>query len=265
MLHALKDVYRNDELARQDELSPEERLKFHQTHSKPVMEDLQKWLQRQFAERLVEPNSALGGAGLEEGDLAPQEFAVLQDRERSRHRRPVHQPDPHVRTGWVQPPRLLPAVGTSPGRTDPQPGGVPWRSGHPPPRRPSLPIARATIPSHTLWSFVGFCTLAERTLLLRLIAICHASVIGGCRKSRRSASTASPVDATFALAPTAYVLAQLNPVPFAACVVFWPSRERFFIRRLLSLVLFFTMGRRVRKPSQGEKPNPGPWDQSQPA
>jgi hypothetical protein len=62
VLHALKKVYKNDELARRDELSPEERLKFHQTHSKPVMEDLQKWLQRQFAERRVEPNSALGGA-----------------------------------------------------------------------------------------------------------------------------------------------------------------------------------------------------------
>ncbi len=62
VLHALKKVYKNDELARRDELAPEERLKFHQTHSKPVMEDLQKWLQRQFAERLVEPNSALGGA-----------------------------------------------------------------------------------------------------------------------------------------------------------------------------------------------------------
>jgi hypothetical protein len=62
VLHALKKVYKNDELARRDKLSPEERLKFHQTHSKPVMEGLRQWLQRQFDERLVEPNSALGGA-----------------------------------------------------------------------------------------------------------------------------------------------------------------------------------------------------------
>ena len=62
VLHALKEVYKNDELTRRDELSPEERLKFHQTHSKPVLEGLRQWLQRQFDERLVEPNSALGGA-----------------------------------------------------------------------------------------------------------------------------------------------------------------------------------------------------------
>ena len=39
VLHALKGVYKNDELARRDELSPEERPKFHQTHSEPIMKD----------------------------------------------------------------------------------------------------------------------------------------------------------------------------------------------------------------------------------
>jgi transposase len=62
VIHALEGVYKNDETARRDKLSPEERLKFHQTHSEPIMKDLKEWLQRQFDERLVEPNSALGKA-----------------------------------------------------------------------------------------------------------------------------------------------------------------------------------------------------------
>lgn len=62
VLLALKGVYHHDELARRDQLSPEERLKFHQIHSAPIMQSLQEWLQRQFDERLVEPNSALGKA-----------------------------------------------------------------------------------------------------------------------------------------------------------------------------------------------------------
>jgi transposase len=55
-------VYHNDALARQRSLSPEERLEFHQAESGPTMRDLHAWLVRQFDERLVEPNSGLGGA-----------------------------------------------------------------------------------------------------------------------------------------------------------------------------------------------------------
>lgn len=62
VLETLKDVYRNDATARQGEMSPEARLKFHQTESGPIMEELQAWCNRQFEERLVEPNSALGEA-----------------------------------------------------------------------------------------------------------------------------------------------------------------------------------------------------------
>ena len=47
---------------REQNLSPEGRLRFHQAESSPVMEELRVWLVRQFDERLVEPNSALGGA-----------------------------------------------------------------------------------------------------------------------------------------------------------------------------------------------------------
>ena len=62
MLEALSVPYRNDAIARERNLSPEERLLFHQAQSGPTMEELHAWLARQFDERRVEPNSGLGGA-----------------------------------------------------------------------------------------------------------------------------------------------------------------------------------------------------------
>src|SRR5205085_6990138 len=43
-------------------MTPEERLAHHQRHSAPVMEQLQRWIEEQFQERRVEPNSVLGKA-----------------------------------------------------------------------------------------------------------------------------------------------------------------------------------------------------------
>ena len=62
VLESLSVVYRNDAIARGQNLSPEERLLFHQVKSGPTMEELHVWLVRQFDERRVEPNSGLGGA-----------------------------------------------------------------------------------------------------------------------------------------------------------------------------------------------------------
>jgi transposase len=62
VLEALSVIYRNDAIARKRNLSPEARLAFHQAESGPTMEDLHAWLTRQLDERLVEPNSGLGGA-----------------------------------------------------------------------------------------------------------------------------------------------------------------------------------------------------------
>jgi hypothetical protein len=62
VLEALKEVYHNDALARKRKLSPRARLHFHQTHSGPTMDRLHAWLEEQFDQRLVEPNSSLGGA-----------------------------------------------------------------------------------------------------------------------------------------------------------------------------------------------------------
>ncbi|MGB7760669.1 MAG: transposase [Bryobacteraceae bacterium] len=43
-------------------MTPEERLRFHQEHSQPLMDKLHACLEAQFAERKTEPNSGLGKA-----------------------------------------------------------------------------------------------------------------------------------------------------------------------------------------------------------
>jgi len=62
VIDALKVVYRNDQVARETGMSADERLAYHQAHSQSAMDDLKAWLERQFDEKLVEPNSALGDA-----------------------------------------------------------------------------------------------------------------------------------------------------------------------------------------------------------
>ena len=62
VLESLGEVYGYDEQARARGLSAEERLRFHQEHSGPVMEKLHLWCEAQFEERSVEPNSGLGQA-----------------------------------------------------------------------------------------------------------------------------------------------------------------------------------------------------------
>ena len=62
VLQVLEVIYKNDAETHKQQLSPEARLLFHQIHSGPMMDELHKWLKRQFDERLVEPNSGLGEA-----------------------------------------------------------------------------------------------------------------------------------------------------------------------------------------------------------
>jgi transposase len=62
VLDQLAEVYKHDALAREQQLSPAARLQYHQANRGPVMERLQAWLTKQFDDRLVEPNSALGAA-----------------------------------------------------------------------------------------------------------------------------------------------------------------------------------------------------------
>lgn len=60
VLETLAEVYRIDAVARQDNLSAEQRLSLHQEKSQPVLDELKTWFEAQFAEKKVEPNSGLG-------------------------------------------------------------------------------------------------------------------------------------------------------------------------------------------------------------
>jgi len=62
VLRVLAKVYKNDAIAKKRKMTDAERLRFHQAESGLCMEKLHAWLQRQLAEKLVEPNSGLGGA-----------------------------------------------------------------------------------------------------------------------------------------------------------------------------------------------------------
>jgi len=62
VIDVLKQVFDHDAEARDQQMSPEARLRYHQEASRPLMEALKRWLDRQRDERLVEPNSALGKA-----------------------------------------------------------------------------------------------------------------------------------------------------------------------------------------------------------
>ena len=62
VLESLGKVYGYDAQAEERSLSPEERLRFHQEHSGPIMDELHAWLRAQFEEKKVEPNSGLGSA-----------------------------------------------------------------------------------------------------------------------------------------------------------------------------------------------------------
>ena len=62
VLEELRTVYKNDAFTTQQQMSEDERLRYHQQQSEPVMKELKKWLKAQGAEKKVEPNSSLGEA-----------------------------------------------------------------------------------------------------------------------------------------------------------------------------------------------------------
>lgn len=62
VLEALGGVWYHDQLAGKRKLTPEERLRFHQEHSEPLMKTLKEWMEAQLTEHTTEPNSGLGKA-----------------------------------------------------------------------------------------------------------------------------------------------------------------------------------------------------------
>ncbi len=62
VLETLRDVYYNDKMAKEQGMTAEDRLLFHQQNSGPLMDDLKTWLKEQLDEKKVEPNSGCGRA-----------------------------------------------------------------------------------------------------------------------------------------------------------------------------------------------------------
>jgi hypothetical protein len=62
VIDAIAKVYKHEAECKKQRLTPVQRLAYHQQHSRAVMDDLKAWMEKQIAERYVEPNSRLGGA-----------------------------------------------------------------------------------------------------------------------------------------------------------------------------------------------------------
>ena len=62
VLETLAKVYKNDRITKEQNMTADERLRFHQDNSGPLMEDLHTWFQQQLDQHAVEPNSGLGQA-----------------------------------------------------------------------------------------------------------------------------------------------------------------------------------------------------------
>lgn len=62
VIEVLAEVYQHDAHCREQNLSREQRLAYHQEHSAPLMEALERWMAEQLEQRQVEPNCGLGQA-----------------------------------------------------------------------------------------------------------------------------------------------------------------------------------------------------------
>jgi len=62
VIDAIAKVYKHETECKKQQLTPDQRLAYHQQHSRAVMDDLKAWMEKQFEDRCVEPNSRLGGA-----------------------------------------------------------------------------------------------------------------------------------------------------------------------------------------------------------
>ncbi|NJM09214.1 IS66 family transposase [Candidatus Gracilibacteria bacterium] len=62
VITAIAKVYYHEAQCTEAELSPTQRLAYHQARSAPVMDALKSWMQQQLTDKQVEPNSRLGRA-----------------------------------------------------------------------------------------------------------------------------------------------------------------------------------------------------------
>jgi len=83
VLERFRKVYVNDARAREQNITAEERLTFHQTHSGPVMEQLKVWLRAQFEEKRSAAPQDRSRTRVAAGSLGPAGnglLATLQER-----------------------------------------------------------------------------------------------------------------------------------------------------------------------------------------
>jgi len=62
VIDAIAEIYTHEAHCKEQHLTPEQRLAYHQVNSGPVMKDLKAWMHKQLEDKQVEPNSRLGGA-----------------------------------------------------------------------------------------------------------------------------------------------------------------------------------------------------------
>jgi transposase len=62
VLTTISQVYQHEAYCKKQHYSAQQRLEYHQTYSKPLMDALRVFLNNQLLHRLIEPNSALGQA-----------------------------------------------------------------------------------------------------------------------------------------------------------------------------------------------------------
>ena len=62
VLNCISVVYKNEKYCKKHNLNYQDRLKYHQKHSKPVMDGMRTWLNNKLLYKEVEPNSALGSS-----------------------------------------------------------------------------------------------------------------------------------------------------------------------------------------------------------
>lgn len=62
VINTLAEVYYFDAETKEQNMTPEQRLQYHQENSAELMEELELWLDEQIEQKKVEPNSSLGNA-----------------------------------------------------------------------------------------------------------------------------------------------------------------------------------------------------------
>jgi hypothetical protein len=62
VLGVFREVYKNEAEAKAQGLSAEQRMLYHQQHSKEPLDNMKLWMEEKFEKKLVEPNSVLGKA-----------------------------------------------------------------------------------------------------------------------------------------------------------------------------------------------------------